>query len=69
MKIRKLRAVNNDRVLGTVGWDNGPVYLGGAEETFQQARERAGDDRAFTQRLLSEGWSNGYAYLGPVEEK
>lgn len=69
MKLRKLRVVEGDRVLGTVGWDNGPVYLGGAEDTFAPLRARAGDDEAFTQQLLKDGWSNGYVYLGPVEEK
>lgn len=69
MKIRELRVVSNDRTLGTVGWDSGPVYLGAAEETFAQMRARSGNDDAFTQQLLENGWSNGYVYLGPAEEK
>lgn len=65
--MRQLRAVSDEKVLGTVDYVDGAlVFTGGAEEVFAGLRSRLTDEQLGPD-LMENGWSNGYLYLAEPE--
>ena len=63
----ELRAVSDDKVLGSVDYADGDLTLtGAAEQVFGYLRESLGD-QAVGEGLAENGWSNGYLYLAPED--
>lgn len=65
--MRELRAVSDEKIIGTVDFVGGALeFTGAAGEVFAALRRRFGD-KNLGRDLMENGWSNGYLYLGPKE--